>query len=125
MTFFFYFKILFTYLRDTDSIREHRWGGEGEAGSPLSRETDAGLDPRSLGSGPEHPPRRPVDTFLMSLRPEVELYPPQHSLPPPVLPNSVNGNSVLGVNSALKPWGHSWRPKSRLPQANASKSCRL
>ena len=27
--------------------------GEGEAGSPLSREPDVGLDPRIPGSGPE------------------------------------------------------------------------
>jgi len=27
--------------------------GEGEAGFPPSREPDAGLDPRTLGSGPE------------------------------------------------------------------------
>ena len=41
--------------------------GEGEAGSPLSREPVAGLDPRTLGSGPElkadaqpiEPPRCP------------------------------------------------------------------
>ena len=26
---------------------------EGEAGFPLSREPDVGLDPRTLGSGPE------------------------------------------------------------------------
>ena len=34
--------------------REHKQGGgveaEGEAGSPLSREPDVGLDPRTLGS---------------------------------------------------------------------------
>jgi len=37
--------------------REHKQGeeaeGEGEADSPLSREPDAGLDPRILGSWPE------------------------------------------------------------------------
>ena len=37
--------------------REHEWEGEGaegerEAGSPLSREPDAGLDPRTLIPGP-------------------------------------------------------------------------
>ena len=35
--------------------REHKQGewqaeGEGDAGSPLSREPDAGFDPRTLGS---------------------------------------------------------------------------
>jgi len=30
-----------------------RGRGEGEAGFLLSREPDAGLDPRTLGSGPE------------------------------------------------------------------------
>ena len=41
--------------------------GEGEAGSPLGREPDMGLDPRTLGSPPEQksdtsltePPRHP------------------------------------------------------------------
>ena len=47
--FFFFFKILFIYLRE----REHKqgWeekGAEGEADSPLSREPDEGLDPRIL-----------------------------------------------------------------------------
>ena len=55
-------------------MREHRKGerrGEGEAGSPLSREHDTGLDPRTLGSGPEpkadaqpaEPPRRSDPLF--------------------------------------------------------------
>ena len=42
----------FIYLFDTE--KEHKqaeW--EGEAGSPLSRELDAGFHPRTLGSGPE------------------------------------------------------------------------
>ena len=44
-----FIKILFIYLR------EHKQGeqpaeGEGEAGSPRSREPDAGLDPRIPGS---------------------------------------------------------------------------
>ena len=35
-------------------MREGRVGdGEGEAGSPVSREPEAGLDPRTLGSCPE------------------------------------------------------------------------
>jgi len=43
---------IFIYLFDREI--EHKWAerqaeGEGEAGSPLSREPDAGLDPRTLG----------------------------------------------------------------------------
>ena len=50
---FFFFLILFINL--TERKREHRqeeWQAEGagEAGSPLSREPDAGLDPRTPGS---------------------------------------------------------------------------
>ena len=44
----------FIYLFESERAHEHRGGaegeGEGEAGSPLSREPDAGLDPRTLGS---------------------------------------------------------------------------
>jgi len=36
--------------RDRDSEREHKWGGEGEAVFPQSREPNAGLDPRTPGS---------------------------------------------------------------------------
>ena len=48
--FFFFFKILFIYLTDRSQVgreagRERRGG---EAGSPLSGEPDAGLDPRTL-----------------------------------------------------------------------------
>ena len=48
---FFFLKILFIYLTD----RDHRYAGrqrerEEEAGSLLSREPDAGLDPRTLRS---------------------------------------------------------------------------
>jgi len=53
MTQLFFFKILFIYLRETETEianREHKWGGEGEAGSPLSRECYTGLDPRPLAS---------------------------------------------------------------------------
>ena len=46
-------KIVFIYLRK----REHEQGRgaerEAEADSPLSREPDAGLNPRTLGSPPE------------------------------------------------------------------------
>ena len=44
----FFFKILFIYLR----LRVSR-EGEGGAGPLLSRELDAGLHPRTLGSRPE------------------------------------------------------------------------
>ena len=47
------FKILFTYLTERDTAREGTQAGgvrEGEAGSPLSRKPDAGLDPRTLRS---------------------------------------------------------------------------
>ena len=42
------------YLYDREhKQREQQRGGGGEAGSPLSREPEAGLDPRTLGSWPE------------------------------------------------------------------------
>ena len=44
---------LFNREREIAHQRAHAKGvaeGEGEAGSPLSRELDAGLDPRILGS---------------------------------------------------------------------------
>ena len=48
-------KILLIYLRERE--REHKQGGgaegERETDSPLSREPDVGLDPRTLGLGPE------------------------------------------------------------------------
>jgi len=42
-------------LTERDSERGNTSGGvgEGEADSPLSREPDAGLNPRTLGSWPE------------------------------------------------------------------------
>jgi len=41
-------------LRETEIAREStRQGGEGEAGPPPNREPDAGLHPRTPGSGPE------------------------------------------------------------------------
>lgn len=42
---------VFIYLRERDrgSEREHEWGGEGEADSPLSREPHMGLDPMTPG----------------------------------------------------------------------------
>ena len=50
------FLFFFTYLFEMEEEREHKQGekqAEGEAGSPLSREPDAGLDPRTVGSHPE------------------------------------------------------------------------
>jgi len=50
MIFFFFFKF---YLFDIETEREGTQAGgveEGEAGLPPSREPDAGLDPRTLGS---------------------------------------------------------------------------
>ena len=52
--YFYFFKIVFIYL--TESARGGTQAGEmgeGEAVSQQSREPDAGLDPRTLGSGPE------------------------------------------------------------------------
>jgi len=50
----FFLEILFIYLRERETGTEHEQGkeveGEGEAHSLLSREPDAGLDPRTLGS---------------------------------------------------------------------------
>ena len=46
----------FIYLFDRDKDREGTQAGgvgEGEAGFPPSRESDVGLNPRTLGSGPE------------------------------------------------------------------------
>jgi len=44
----FLFKILFIYLT-RDRAHTQTGAREGEAGSPLSRETNAGLDPGTLG----------------------------------------------------------------------------
>ena len=45
----FFLKILFIYLTDRDHKQAERQAErEGEAGSQLSREPDAGLDPRTL-----------------------------------------------------------------------------
>ena len=51
----FIFKILFIYLREieiaTEIARESvSQGGKGDAGSLLSKESNEGLDPRTLGS---------------------------------------------------------------------------
>ena len=58
------FKRFYLFEKERKSTRRE---GEGEADSPLSREHDAGLDPRTPGSGPElkaeasptEPPRDP------------------------------------------------------------------
>ena len=64
--FYFFLKILFITERENKpGVQQAE--GEGEAGSPLSREPDTGLDPRTLGSWPEpkvgtyptEPPRCP------------------------------------------------------------------
>ncbi|XP_064429851.1 pirin isoform X11 [Mirounga angustirostris] len=47
------FIYLFDRERDSKSRNTSRAVGEGEAGFPPSREPDAGLDPRTLGSRPE------------------------------------------------------------------------
>ena len=56
---FFFSKILFIYLRqiererkkkERESISEEEAEGEGEANSPPNRESDAGFNPRTLGS---------------------------------------------------------------------------
>ena len=48
--FFLSFKDLFIRERQTDRQAEGVAEGEGEVGSPWSRESDVGLDPRTLGS---------------------------------------------------------------------------
>ena len=45
--------ILFIYLTERAQEGEQQTEGEVEAGSPLSREPNAGLDPRILKSRPE------------------------------------------------------------------------
>jgi len=50
---FFFLRILFIYLTERDTAREGTQAGgvgEGEAGFPLSRESNAGLNPRTPGS---------------------------------------------------------------------------
>ena len=53
-SFFFFFKeFIYLFDRERETVRERTQAGgvgEGEAGFPLSREPDAGLDPRTLGS---------------------------------------------------------------------------
>jgi len=48
-----FLKILFICLTERETVREGTQAGgvgEGEAGFPLSREPNAGLDPRTLGT---------------------------------------------------------------------------
>jgi len=49
---FLFLKRFYLFDRERHSERGNTSGGvgEGEAGSPQSREPDAGLDPRTLGS---------------------------------------------------------------------------
>ena len=46
--FLFLFLRFYLFMKDTERKAETQ--AEGEAGSPLSREPNAGLDPRTLGS---------------------------------------------------------------------------
>ena len=48
--FLFFFFLNTLRERETHNERQHKQGGEGEAGSPLSRKSDVGLDPRNLSS---------------------------------------------------------------------------
>ena len=52
-SFFLKKKIVFIYLREREHEQRREAEGEGEAGSPLSREPDRGLQPRTLRSWPE------------------------------------------------------------------------
>ena len=47
-----FFKILFTHLREGGTA-EQRGGIEGKTDSPLNREPNTGLDPRTLRSQPD------------------------------------------------------------------------
>ena len=44
---FFFLKILFKINKREREHEQREWQAEGEAGSPLSREPDVGLDPRT------------------------------------------------------------------------------
>ena len=65
-----FFKILFIYLREIESMT--RRGAEGETDSPLNADPDSGLNPRTLIRRPEpkadasltEPPRCPCIFFL-------------------------------------------------------------
>ena len=46
----FFKKSLFIYLTEREHKQGEQQAEEGEAGSQLSREPDAGFDPRTLGS---------------------------------------------------------------------------
>ena len=53
LLFLFFFKVLFIYWTERDTVREGTAAGgvgEGETGFPCSRESDVGLYPRTLGS---------------------------------------------------------------------------
>ena len=54
----FYFCFILIFKKNFIHLAEHKQGeqqakGDGEAGSPLSREPDVGLDPSTLGSWPK------------------------------------------------------------------------
>jgi len=69
LVFFNFFKKSYLFERERERMRTE---GEEEADSPLSRETDAELNPRTLRPRPEpkadtqstEPPRRPTMNFL-------------------------------------------------------------
>ena len=54
-SFIFFFKDFYLFAREREYTQAGREGGRSrrEAGSLPSKEPDAGLDPRTLGSGPE------------------------------------------------------------------------
>jgi len=71
-------KIFFLFIYLTHRVRAQvgrAAGAEGEAGSLLSKEPDAGLDPRTPGPRPEpkaaaqptEPPRRPLTNIFLNL----------------------------------------------------------
>ena len=71
----FFFGIVFIYLTEREQEQgEQQVEADGEAGSPLSREPDVGLHPRTSRSQPQpkadiqppEPPRCPVFTYLLN-----------------------------------------------------------
>lgn len=60
--FFLFFTFLKFYLFARGGEMDHKQQAEGDVGFPLSKEMDAGLDPRTLGSWSE-PPRHPIKGF--------------------------------------------------------------
>ena len=50
--FLFFYDFIYVFVRERVH-KQGEWQAEGEAGSPLSREPDVGLNPRMPGSQPE------------------------------------------------------------------------